>query len=266
MYSGLYRKAFCEKLKTQDISNKIKTIPDLKSFMNMTTSNEINENFESFIISPENLEDNVLHKIPKTFYIETHGCQMNENDTEIVSTILQSNNLTKSEKLEDADVILTNTCAIRESAEEKVWNKIQHIKGIKRRDPEKIFGILGCMAERMKDKIFERSKGVVDLIVGPDAYRDLPRMIEVISKKDENESRFAMNVQLSLEETYADILPVRKSGDNIRAYVSIMRGCNNMCSFCIVPFTRGRERSRDYNSIEDEVKMLRDIVSYFITY
>jgi tRNA-2-methylthio-N6-dimethylallyladenosine synthase len=266
IYSGMKRKAFCEKLKTQDISDKIKTIPDLKSFMNMTTSNEVNENSESLITSPHNLEENFLQKIPKTFFIETHGCQMNENDTEIISTILQSSNLTKSEKLEDAYVILTNTCAIRESAEEKVWNKIQHIKGIKRRDPEKIFGILGCMAERMKDKIFEKSNGVVDLIVGPDAYRDLPRMIDVISKKDENESRFAMNVQLSLEETYADILPVRKSGDNIRAYVSIMRGCNNMCSFCIVPFTRGRERSRNYNSIEDEVKMLRDIVSYFITY
>lgn len=117
------------------------------------------------------------------------------------------------------------------------------------------------MAERMKDKIFEKSNGVVDIIVGPDAYRDLPKMIDIISKKDETEARFAMNVQLSLEETYADILPVRKSGDNIRAYVSIMRGCNNMCSFCIVPFTRGRERSRNYLSIEDEVKILRDSVN-----
>jgi tRNA-2-methylthio-N6-dimethylallyladenosine synthase len=266
VYNRVKTNAFCEKIKNQDISDKIKTIPDLKSFINMSTSNEVNQNLDSFILSPSNLEENFPLKTPKTFFIETHGCQMNENDTEIISTILQSNNLTKSEKLEDADVILTNTCAIRESAEEKVWNKIQHIKGIKRRDPEKIFGILGCMAERMKDKIFERSKGVVDIIVGPDAYRDLPKMIDIIAKKDEKESRFAMNVQLSLEETYADILPVRKSGDNIRAYVSIMRGCNNMCSFCIVPFTRGRERSRNYYSIEDQVKMLRDIVSYFLIY
>jgi tRNA-2-methylthio-N6-dimethylallyladenosine synthase len=231
--------------------------------MNMNTNNQQEKLNDSVILSPLNIDENNSLKTPKTFFIETHGCQMNENDTEIISTILTSNKLKKSDKLEEADVILTNTCAIRESAEEKVWNKIQHIKGIKRRNPEKIFGILGCMAERMKDKIFEKSKGVVDIIVGPDAYRDLPKMIDIISKKDEKEGRFAMNVQLSLEETYADILPVRKSEDNIRAYVSIMRGCNNMCSFCIVPFTRGRERSRDFNSIEDEVKMLRDIVNYF---
>ena len=137
-----------------------------------------------------------------------------------------------------------------------------HIKGIKKRNPEKIYGILGCMAERMKEKILEKSDNIVDLIIGPDAYRDIPNLIEIISNKESsNKKTHAINVQLSLEETYADIMPVRKSSDNIRAFVSIMRGCNNMCSFCIVPFTRGRERSRPYVSILKEVEILRDSVN-----
>lgn len=137
-----------------------------------------------------------------------------------------------------------------------------HIKGIKKRNPEKIYGVLGCMAERMKEKILEKSDNIVDLIIGPDAYRDIPNLIEIISNKESrNKKTHAINVQLSLEETYADIMPVRKSSDNIRAFVSIMRGCNNMCSFCIVPFTRGRERSRPYESIFKEVQILRDSVN-----
>jgi tRNA-2-methylthio-N6-dimethylallyladenosine synthase len=156
---------------------------------------------------------------------------------------------------------LTNTCAIRDSAEEKVWKNIMHIKGLKRRNPKLIYGILGCMAERMKDKILEKSDNIVDLIIGPDAYRDIPQIIETILNKETKSKRnYTINVQLSLEETYADIIPVRKSSDNIRAFLSIMRGCNNMCSFCIVPFTRGRERSRPYDSIFKEVEILRDSV------
>jgi tRNA-2-methylthio-N6-dimethylallyladenosine synthase len=183
---------------------------------------------------------------------------MNENDTEIITTILEKENYTRVDSMDSADVILTNTCAIRDSAEEKVWKNIIHIKGIKRRDPKKIFGILGCMAERMKEKILERSNNIVDLIVGPDAYRDLPNMINILSQIEEKENRHAINVQLSLEETYGDIIPSRRSG--IKAFLSIMRGCNNMCSFCIVPFTRGRERSRAYDSIVEEVKVMRDSV------
>jgi tRNA A37 methylthiotransferase MiaB len=256
---------FCKK---EEILSKLKDIPDMKTFMQgLNQENRDKSSKESYINTPDNIdnisENTIPSFVPKSFFIETHGCQMNENDTEIISSILQTNNYIQVNKIDDADVILTNTCAIRESAEEKVWNKIQHMKGIKKRNPEKIFGILGCMAERMKDKIFEKSNNTVDIIVGPDAYRDLPKMIDIISKK---EDKFAMNVQLSLEETYADISPVRRSKDDIRAYVSIMRGCNNMCSFCIVPFTRGRERSRHYDSIEDEVKLLRDSVIYYIIF
>jgi len=138
-----------------------------------------------------------------------------------------------------------------------------HIKGIKRRNPHVIYGVLGCMAERMKEKILEKSDNIVDLIVGPDAYRDIPHLVETLWNKELNSPKnYAINVQLSLEETYADIMPVRKSSDNIRAYISIMRGCNNMCSFCIVPFTRGRERSRPYDSIFYEVENLRDSVIF----
>ncbi len=295
-------KFFCSKIieKSNFIKNKMKDIPDIKSFISSSNTNKqnMNKGKEELKINNQNLflnhhshnnnfdldSDSYLdedlvpslnrsgsetetgsnlniepeHK-PSTFFIETYGCQMNENDSEIISSILSKSNYKKVENIEEADIILANTCAVRESAEEKVWNNIKHYKGIKKRDKTKIFGILGCMAERMKEKIIERSNNVVDIIVGPDAYRDLPNMIEIISQKDS--PGYAMNVQLSLEETYADIMPVRQSEDRVKAYLSIMRGCNNMCSFCIVPFTRGRERSRDYESILEEVKMLRDNVS-----
>jgi tRNA-N(6)-(isopentenyl)adenosine-37 thiotransferase enzyme MiaB len=239
---------FCEQIKRTDISN----IPNIKDFI--STLNYIEQN--SFLNS--GLSNAIQTDLNKTFYIETYGCQMNQNDTEIITTIMEKRSYKRVDKMDKADVILTNTCAIRDSAEEKVWKNIHLIKGLKRKDPSKIFGILGCMAERMKEKILERSNNIVDIIVGPDAYRDLPNMIDVISQKDEKENRHAMNVQLSLEETYADIIPVRKSSDNIKAFLSIMRGCNNMCSFCVVPFTRGRERSRAFESIVEEVKALRD--------
>lgn len=248
---------FCDKVQKIDIS----TIPSMKDFLKVasnTTQDLLNSNQQTMIthnFPPQSIIES------KKFFIETYGCQMNESDTEIISAILQNNSFTKVENMEEADVILTNTCAIRDSAEEKVWKNIQHIKGIKRRDPSKIFGILGCMAERMKEKILERSNNIVDLIVGPDAYRDLPNMINILSSKEDMTSRYAINVQLSLEETYADIMPIRKSSDNIKAFLSVMRGCNNMCSFCIVPFTRGRERSRPIDSIINEVISLRDQVT-----
>ena len=155
--------------------------------------------------------------IKRTFYIETYGCQMNENDSEIISSILQKSSYSQSLDISTADVILLNTCAIRESAEEKIIHKLQHLKGIKSRNPDVVIGILGCMAERMKEKLLDKSK-CVDIIMGPDAYRDLPNMINAIRTTNQS----AMNVQLSLEETYADIIPVRKSG--IKAFLSIMRG------------------------------------------
>jgi tRNA-2-methylthio-N6-dimethylallyladenosine synthase len=153
----------------------------------------------------------------KTFYIETYGCQMNENDSEIISSILQKSSFTQSSDISTADVILLNTCAIRESAEEKIIHKLQHLKGIKSRNPDVVIGILGCMAERMKEKLLDKSK-CVDIIMGPDAYRDLPNMINAIRTTNNT----AINVQLSLEETYADIIPIRKSGT--KAFLSIMRG------------------------------------------
>ena len=181
---------------------------------------------------------------------------MNLSDTEIVSSILENSaNLIPAASAEAADVLFANTCSIRENAENKIWNKIEtHYVGMKRRNKHKIIGILGCMAERLKSKLVER--GSVDIVAGPDAYRDLPHLINVVSGSSSSES--AVNVQLSFDETYADILPVRKDKDGLAAWVSIMRGCNNMCSFCIVPFTRGRERSRPVESIVREVKDIRD--------
>jgi MiaB/RimO family radical SAM methylthiotransferase len=245
------KKLFCTTIKPKERLN-ISSIPNIKDFISKSEPHQSLE--DSLINNPVNITQS---SPPKSFYIETYGCQMNENDTEIITTILEKRNFTRVPKMEDADVILTNTCAIRDSAEEKVWKNIHHIKGLKRKDPSKIFGILGCMAERMKEKILEKSNNIVDIIVGPDAYRDLPNMIDIISQKDDGIGH-AINVQLSLEETYADIIPVRKSTNGIKAFLSIMRGCNNMCSFCIVPFTRGRERSRPFDSIVDEVKALRD--------
>ena len=192
----------------------------------------------------------------KKYFIETHGCQMNVADSEIVQTILEGAGFEHSDDMNKADVILINTCAIREGAEKKIWNKIEsQYGGIKKRNKEAIVGVLGCMAERLKEKFLEHK--FVDLVAGPDAYRDLPRLIKILESKSQT-SEQAMNVQLSFDETYADIIPVRKDKNKLHAWISIMRGCNNMCSFCIVPFTRGRERSRPSASIEDEVRYLRD--------
>lgn len=177
---------------------------------------------------------------------------MNVSDSEIVASIMENAGYTAAETMQDADVCFLNTCAIREGAETKIWNKLTtkynalkvHKKGTK-------IGVLGCMAERVKEKMLDHK--VVDLVAGPDAYRDLPRLLNLIGNEDQQ----AMNVQLSLDETYADIMPVRSTGE-LHAWISIMRGCNNMCSFCIVPFVRGRERNRAAMSIIDEVKQLSD--------
>lgn len=188
----------------------------------------------------------------KKFFIETYGCQMNFADSEIVNSILLEEGLTVADSAESADVILVNTCSIRENAETKVWNRLKEFRSLKKTNQDLTVGVLGCMAERIKDQIIEEEH-LVDIVVGPDAYRDIPRLLQEVE-----DGRKAVNVLLSLEETYADIAPVRTTGNGVTAFVSIMRGCDNMCSFCVVPFTRGRERSRPMASILKEIRQLSD--------
>lgn len=186
----------------------------------------------------------------KKFYIESYGCAMNFSDSEIVASILQENGFGATRNYQEADLILINTCSIREKAEQTVRKRLYDLRTIKEDKPGALIGVLGCMAERLKSKLLEEEK-LVDLVVGPDAYRTLPGLIE-----EANDGQKAVNVLLSREETYADIAPVRLNSNGINAFVSIMRGCNNMCSFCVVPFTRGRERSRDADSIVKECQDL----------
>lgn len=186
----------------------------------------------------------------RSFYIETYGCQMNFADSEVVNSILMNDGMTPVQRAEDADVIFVNTCSIRENAETRVWNRLKEFRSLKRVNKELTVGVLGCMAERVRDQIIDREK-LVDLVVGPDAYRDIPNLLSEV-----DDGRKAVNVLLSLEETYADISPVRTSGNGVTAFVSIMRGCDNMCAFCVVPFTRGRERSRPMESILREIEEL----------
>lgn len=186
----------------------------------------------------------------KRFYIESYGCQMNFNDSEIVASILHKEGFGPTKYMEEADVILLNTCSIREKAEQTVRNRLRIFRSFKKERPDLLIGVLGCMAERLKAKLLEEEK-LVDLVVGPDAYRTLPALVQ-----EAGGGQKAVNVLLSREETYADISPVRLDSNGVSAFVSIMRGCNNMCSFCVVPFTRGRERSRDAASIVAEARDL----------
>ena len=185
-------------------------------------------------------------------YIETYGCQMNVNDSEIVVSILAKNNYSTTEDIKEADLILINTCSIRDNAEQRIRGRLTLFRKEKKRKPDLIIGIIGCMAERIKGKLLDQEK-LVDIIIGPDAYRDLPNLLQQVG-----EGQKAVNVLLSREETYADISPVRYAANGVSAFVSIMRGCDNMCSYCVVPFTRGRERSRDLKSILREVGELAD--------
>lgn len=183
-------------------------------------------------------------------YIESYGCQMNFSDSEIVASILKKDGFDTTNTIDHADLILLNTCSIREKAEQTVRNRLNHFNAEKKRRPDIQIGVLGCMAERLKSKLLEEEK-VVDMVVGPDAYRDLPKLVKKVDDGDK-----AVNTFLSREETYADINPVRLNSNGVTAFISIMRGCDNMCSFCVVPFTRGRERSRDPKSIVAEAKAL----------
>ena len=189
---------------------------------------------------------------PRKLYIESYGCQMNFSDSEIVASILLKEGFDTTSDISQADIVFLNTCSIREKAEQTVRNRLTHIHGYKKKKPELLVGVLGCMAERLKTKLLEEEK-IVDLVAGPDAYRDLPQLILQV-----DEGAKAVNTFLSREETYADISPVRLNSNGVTAFISIMRGCDNMCSFCVVPFTRGRERSRDPHSIVAEAKDLFD--------
>ncbi|MCB9252789.1 MAG: tRNA (N6-isopentenyl adenosine(37)-C2)-methylthiotransferase MiaB [Flavobacteriales bacterium] len=186
----------------------------------------------------------------RTIYIESYGCAMNFADSEVVATILGEKGYSHTPSEEDADIILINTCSIRENAEQKIRHRLNHLRSNKKRNHKLIIGILGCMAERLKKNLLEEEK-LVDLVAGPDSYRDLPKLLAEVE-----DGQKSINVLLSLEETYAEINPTRLNSNGVTAFVSIMRGCDNMCSFCVVPFTRGRERSRDAMSIVEEVRQL----------
>ena len=188
----------------------------------------------------------------KKFYIESYGCQMNFADSEVVASIISKEGYDSTTNLNDADLILLNTCSIREKAETTVRKRLESFNKLKRSNKHLKVGVLGCMAERLKSKFLDEEK-IVDLVVGPDAYKDIPNLLGEI-----NEGRNAVNVILSKEETYGDISPVRLSSNGVTAFVSITRGCDNMCTFCVVPFTRGRERSRDPKSILEEIQNLKD--------
>ena len=186
----------------------------------------------------------------KKLFIESYGCQMNFSDSEIVASILHKEGFNTTSQLEDADLVLVNTCSIRDKAEQTVRKRLEKYNAVKRQNPKMKVGVLGCMAERLKSKFLEEEK-IVDLVVGPDAYKDLPNLIAEVE-----EGRNAVNVILSKDETYGDIAPIRLNSNGVSAFVSITRGCDNMCTFCVVPFTRGRERSRDPQSILEEINDL----------
>ena len=181
----------------------------------------------------------------KKAYIETYGCQMNVNDTEVIFSILSGAGYARTENIAEADLLMANTCSVRDNAEQRIWGRIEVFNQQRKTRPGVLVGIVGCMAERLKDQLLETRK--VDLVVGPDAYRSLPRLLEAVAPDSPQ-----MDVLLSREETYADITPVRTDRNGISAFISIMRGCNNVCSYCVVPYTRGAERSRDAGSIVRE--------------
>lgn len=183
----------------------------------------------------------------RKLYIESYGCAMNFSDSEIIASIMGEHGFASTTDELDADVIFLNTCAIRDNAEQRIRERLKHLRGNKKHNKELIVGVLGCMAERLKEKLLEEEK-LVDVVAGPDSYRDLPKLVAEV-----DEGGRAINVLLSREETYGDLSPVRLNSNGVTAFVSIMRGCDNMCSFCVVPFTRGRERSRDPQSIVKEV-------------
>ena len=186
----------------------------------------------------------------KKLFIETYGCQMNAGDSEIVVSIMQEHGYRYTENIDEADIVLINTCSIRDNAEQRIWGRLSAMRQIKKRKPTLIVGIIGCMAERLKEQLIKKGTGV-DIVAGPDSYRSLPDLVRTA----ENGAK-GINVELSKEETYAEIAPVRLDRNGVSAFIAIMRGCNNFCSYCVVPYTRGRERSRDCNTIVAEARTL----------
>ena len=215
--------------------------------LDLVTTKLHDEKRQGEAFAPFENDPNVYNR---RFYIESYGCQMNFSDSEIVASILSGEGFGPTRNLDQADLILLNTCSIREKAEQTVRKRLTEFRKLKKQRPSLLIGVLGCMAERLKSRLLEEEK-LVDIVVGPDAYRSLPQLIV-----EADGGQKAVNVLLSREETYADISPVRLNSNGISAFVSIMRGCNNMCSFCVVPFTRGRERSRASESILNECREL----------
>lgn len=186
----------------------------------------------------------------RKLYIETYGCQMNVGDSEIVVSIMQDEGYRYTESLEEADIVLINTCSIRDNAEQRIWGRLSEMRRMRKQKPSLIVGIIGCMAERLKEELTKGGTGV-DIVAGPDAYRDLPRLVREVDN-----GSTGVNVELSKEETYAEIAPVRLDKNGVSAFIAIMRGCNNYCSYCVVPYTRGIERSRDAQTIVSEARTL----------
>lgn len=197
----------------------------------------------------KNIKPVYRENLPK-LYIETYGCQMNVSDSEVVASIMQSNGYVITERIEEADIILINTCSIRDNAEQRVWGRLDIFRLEKKKRPSTLVGVIGCMAERLREELIDSDK-LVDLVVGPDAYRELPQLVRAAESGQKG-----INVLLSREETYAEISPIRLDKNGVSAFISIMRGCNNMCSYCVVPYTRGAERSRDPKSILREAEEL----------
>ncbi|KAM5245636.1 mitochondrial tRNA methylthiotransferase CDK5RAP1 [Ctenodactylus gundi] len=240
----------------KDFSARLATGPTFQHFLRSASAHqEKPPSLDAEDPPPYVTVDDLLGRQRKV-YLETYGCQMNVNDTEIAWSILQRSGYQRTSDLQEADVILLVTCSIREKAEQAIWNRLRQLKILKTKRPRSRLplriGILGCMAERLKEEILDKEK-IVDLLAGPDAYRDLPRLLSLADSGQQ-----AANVLLSLDETYADVMPVQTSPSATSAFVSIMRGCDNMCSYCIVPFTRGRERSRPVVSILEEVRKLSE--------
>ena len=186
----------------------------------------------------------------KKIFIETYGCQMNFGDSEIVVSIMQEEGYFYTEKIEEADIILINTCSVRDNAEQRIWGRLSEMRRLRRKKPTLLVGVIGCMAERLKEELLESGKGV-DIVAGPDTYRDLPKLC-----REAESGGKGINTLLSTEETYADIAPVRLDKNGVSGFISIMRGCNNFCAYCVVPYTRGRERSRSHETIVGEARTL----------
>lgn len=187
----------------------------------------------------------------KKLFIETYGCQMNVADSEVVASIMKMDGYALTDKIEEADAVFVNTCSVRDNAEQKIYGRLQYFQSLKRKKKSLIIGVLGCMAERVKEELIHVHHA--DLVVGPDSYMDLPNLIGAVEHGEK-----AINVELSTQETYKDVMPLKLGGVHISGFVSIMRGCNNFCTYCIVPYTRGRERSRDVESILNEIRDMRD--------